>query len=207
MSHLIHTEYLLSWALVPGPPRRPARLDVRCDRHRQPGRECVPTDQAVRVARPRLLRSRAGSGRARCRGRTDARRADRAAHSRCRRRRRPADNRGCDPGARLRPSIRGGRDARQGGRDPRGIRARAGRIRRTRPAWPRSPTDPVGSCGAGQPQRPAEQVLARRPSRHRAVTGLGRSPGRRARRGGRLRRHASSHAARVGHVEYGGEPP
>ena len=50
---------------------------------------------------------------------------------------------GRDAGARLRPGVRGGRDARQGRRHPQRLRAGAGRRRRrgrTSPSWPATRT-------------------------------------------------------------------
>ena len=42
MTHLIHTEYILAGRTHQRRARRAALLDVRRDRHRQPGRERLP---------------------------------------------------------------------------------------------------------------------------------------------------------------------
>ena len=68
MTHLIHTEYILA-----GRTRRTSAtycvIDVRGDRHRQPGRERLPADQEVRDQGPRLLRRGDGAARPRRRRR------------------------------------------------------------------------------------------------------------------------------------------
>ena len=138
MSRLVHTEYLLA-----GRTDRDPREVLRDTMYAatvtgSPGRERLPADQAVRVRGPRLLRRRAGGPRPRRRGRPGRRQPDRDPH-RGRRPRRPAHrHRRRDAGARLRPGVRGGRDARQGRRDPQRLRAGAARRRRrtsTSPSW------------------------------------------------------------------------
>ena len=82
MTHLIHTEYILAGRTIEGRPRRPALLDVRRHRHRQPGRERLPADQEVRDQGPRLLRRGDGAARPRRRRRGHRRRTDPAAYRR-----------------------------------------------------------------------------------------------------------------------------
>ena len=128
----------------PHRPRRPRgapRHDVRRHGHRQPGGERLPADQALRGRGPRLLRRRAGAVRPRPGRRAGDRQPDRDPDGR-RRPRGPAQgHRGRDAGARLRPGVRGGGDAREGGRHPVGVRAgAAGAGARRRPRRGGAPT-------------------------------------------------------------------
>ena len=124
----------------PQPARRtrdPAGHDVRRHGDRVAGGERMPADQAVRARGPRLLRRRARRVRSRRRRAADHRQPDRDPHRR-RRPRRPAQgDRRRDPGARLRPGVRGRRDARQGRRHPVRVRpGAAGARARRRPGHP-----------------------------------------------------------------------
>ena len=189
MSHLVHTEYFLAGPHQPRPPRGAARHHVRRHGHRQPGAERLPPDQAVRVAGPRLLRRSAGALRSRRPRRPGRRQPDRDPHRRRRPRGPPHRHGRCHARARLRPGVRGGRDARQGGRHPgrlRPGRAGARAHRRRRGAGQRR------GRAAGPPcaQPAARVVLADRPVRYDGRPGAGGQARGDPRRRGRLREHA-----------------
>ena len=107
-----------------------------------------------------------------------------------------------DPGPRLRPGRRGGRDARQGRRHPQRLRAGAARRRpqrQRRRAGPRR-----GRAARPQLAQPAAvDVLAHRPGRRAARPAAARQARRDPRRRGRLRQHAAPRARRAGHDQRG----
>ena len=196
------------------PPRRPhpvrrarraARHHVRRHGHRVAGRERLPADQGVRVRGARLLRRRPRPDRPRRPGSPDRGQPDR--DPQCRRlpgRRAPGDRRR-DAGPRLRPRLRGGRDARQGRRHPQRLRPRArgvGGARERRRAHARRGR--ADRAGLAQPA--ALPLLADRPVRRRSVRGAQGPVGGRARRRGRLREHAEPRVLRARHDHDGGAP-
>ena len=185
----------------PHRPRRPRgapRHDVRRDGDRLAGGERLPADQEVRDRGPRLLRRRARADRAGPRGPAHRRLPDRDPHRR-RGPRGPAQgDRRRDPGPGLRGRARGVRDAREGGRHPRRLRARRpGDVGRRGPrrADPRR----------GRRDRPrlaqpvAQQVLAHRPGRLAAGRRAQGQDGGHPRRRGRLREHAAARPRGDGH--------
>ena len=168
MTHLVHTEYLLA-----GRTRSDVR-DVLRDTMFAATVTGSPVENAcrlikrVRVRGARLLRRRPRPDRPRRAGRTRPR--TRPIVIRTRRRlpgRRAEGDRRRDAGARLRPRLRGGRDARQGRRHPQRLRPRArgvGGARERRRAHPRR-----GRADRADLAQPAAlQVLAHRPVRRRA---------------------------------------
>ena len=205
MSRLVHTEYFLA-----GRTSRDPREVLR-DTMYAATVTGSPVQNACRLIkqyepeRPRLLRRGAGDPRARRRRDPGRRQPDRDPHRRRRARRAAHRDRGGHPGPRLRPRLRGRRDACQGRRHPRGVRAggsgagarrqrRRARQRRGRPAR------------AERAQPAARVVLAHRPVGHAPRPGPGRQARRDPRRRGRLREHAPPRARRRRHDQRGRPP-
>ncbi len=155
------------------PARDPAGHDVRRHGHRRARRERLPADRRVRDRGARLLRRRARALRPRRRGPPHDGQPDPHPHRRRRPRRPPQGHGRCHPRARLRRGVRGGGDARQGGRHPRRLRARpAGHGARggDRRADPRRGRP----ARARHPQPAAEPLLAHRPGGRAAGPVAGR---------------------------------
>ena len=202
MSRLIHTEYFLA-----GRTSRDPREVLR-DTMYAATVTGSPVQNACRLIKQYESEGRGYYGAALAILGRDAdgapvrRQPDRDPHRR-RRPRRPAHgHRRCDAGARLRPGVRGRRDAREGRRHPVGVRARrsgAGPRRRRRRAGQRRGR----AARAERPQPAPRVVLAHRPVRRRARPGAGRQARRDPRRRGRLREHAAPRPRRRRHDQHG----
>ena len=205
MTHLVHTEYLLA-----GRTRSDVR-DVLRDTMFAATVTGAPVENACRLIKQYESEGRGYYGAALAligrddEGAPDRGQPDRDPHRRRLPGRRAQGDRRRDAGPRLRPRLRGGRDARQGRRHPQRLRPRARGVRGARER--RRAHARRGRADRARLAQPAAlPVLADRPVRRRPAPRAQGPVGGRARRRGRLREHAEPRVLRARHDDDGGPP-
>ena len=167
MTHLVHTEYLLA-----GRTTRDVREVLR-DTMFAATVTGAPVENACRLIRKYETEGRGYYGAALALlgrdadGRADRGQPDRDPHRRRLARRRAQGQRRRDPGARLRPGVRGRRDPRQGRRHPHRVRAGRGAAPPAEGHRRRSPATRTCSSRSAPATSGSVEVLAHRPGRRR----------------------------------------